>query len=93
MAVLPIGPYSGSGGTASKSGVGPAYVAPEAPEGGVDRWGSGQAVSPRMVRGVGVRGTVFNVTFSSVDGEPWTVYRLAAHISARRAPGVVQVDE
>ena len=60
---------------------------------GTDTWGDGQAVAPKMVRGIAVQGTVFNVALSSVSGAPWTAYRLAAQLSARRAPGVVQVDK
>lgn len=55
-------------------------------------WGSGYVLTPRLVRGVGVRGTVFSVVLNSTDGSPWGVYRLAAHIRSRRSVSVVSVD-
>ena len=60
---------------------------------GADTWAGGQSAKPKLARGLAVRGTVFNVSLkSNTAGAAWTVYRLAAHMSARRTPSVVQVD-
>lgn len=56
-------------------------------------WSSGQSLTPQLVRGVGVRGTVFSVQFSSdEDGTPWTVHRLVNHMRARRNPSVTRTE-
>jgi len=56
-------------------------------------WGSGRALTPLLVRGVATRGTVFSLTLRSVDGgSVWGVYRLAAHLRARRSPSVVKTE-
>lgn len=90
------GPSGIVGGKASKRGrsvtfaiVGPG---PE-PEPGPEVWSSGQSLTPQLVRGVGVRGTVFSVQFQSDEaGTPWTVHRLVNHMRARRNPSVTRTE-
>ena len=56
-------------------------------------WGSGQSMAPQLIRGVGVRGTVFSVQFQSDEaGTPWTVHRLVNHMRARRNPSVTRTE-
>lgn len=63
------------------------------PEPGPEVWSSGQSLTPQLVRGVGVRGTVFSVQFSSDEaGTPWTVHRLVNHMRARRNPSVTRTE-
>lgn len=95
-----LGPASGPfGGKVGKVGHGVVVpiVVPEPepepePEGG-EVWGSGQSMAPQLIRGVGVRGTVFSVQFrSDEDGTPWTVHRLVNHMRARRNPSVTRTE-
>ena len=63
------------------------------PEPGPEVWSSGQSLTPQLVRGVGVRGTVFSVQFQSDEaGTPWTVHRLVNHMRARRNPSVTRTE-
>ena len=97
MATNGHGPAAGSpGGTIGKQALGIAgfSLAPEPePELGPEVWSSGQSLTPQLVRGVGVRGTVFSVQFSSDEaGTPWTVHRLVNHMRARRNPSVTRTE-
>lgn len=95
-----VGPEAHGGGTFVGIGFyGPAGLdipTPEPepePEPGPEVWSSGQSLTPQLVRGVGVRGTVFSVQFSSDEqGTPWTVHRLVNHMRARRNPSVTRTE-
>lgn len=64
------------------------------PEPGSDLWGDGQAISVKLVRGVGSRGMVFALAFESNEaGDAWGVYRSVAHLRARRNPSVVRTEQ
>ncbi len=65
---------------------------PEPP--GSETWSGGQTMAPQLIRGVGVRGTVFSVQFKSDEnGTPWTVHRLVNHMRSRRNPSVVRTEK
>lgn len=66
---------------------------PTPPADGVDMWSSGLSMTPQLIRGVGVRGTVFSVQFQSDEtGTPWTVHRLVNHMRSRRNPSVTRTE-
>ena len=102
MATPGLGPADGemAGATITKSVGGIAgYSAPPPdpepePEPGSDLWGDGQAISVKLVRGVGSRGMVFALAFESNEaGDAWGVYRSVAHLRARRNPSVVRTEQ
>lgn len=97
MATTGFGPGVGApGGTVGKSAFGVAGFSPSPepePEPGPEVWSSGQSMAPQLIRGVGVRGTVFSVQFrSDENGTPWTVHRLVNHMRARRNPSVTRTE-
>ena len=85
-------PVTPSGGRLSKSLHPPGESAPPDTPTGEQTWGGGQFLTVQMVRGVGVRGTVFALTVSSSDGSAWSLNRLTTHVRAKRTPSVIRTE-
>lgn len=47
---------------------------------------------PKLVRGIAVRGTVFNLSIRNNGVNPWAIYRWANHVRGQRDPSIVRTE-